>query len=317
MTVTSDGDGVSTSGISSPQIVLDNSNTLSWGINECSSSFQSVSSCETLESYDPNQTVTAESPQVIVVPFLADNQVSETILDSNGVEIPVIKECSIRIDQLAMASTQGDETNVEKIIELPFSTNCTTTCSTTKTESFYMSDDDSSTFEGFGVESIIGTDYDLYKKAVVDITKRNEERAESIRNQNSRETISTERHSSDPILTERILTDRHLSERRSPPERTVKADTVKRPRKIQRKLSKQLSDNQIDPNNQSRVENTEGHLPTRKPNNIAKPVVPIIDRFTSTPVQNVDVKTKIQGCSADSSDSDVIAGKAFVRCHAS
>lgn len=278
VTVTSDG--VSTSGISgnSPQIVLDTGNTLSWGINECSSSFQSVSSCETLESYE-HTALNNESPQVIVVPFLAGNvtgnEVTGTVLASNGVHIPVIKECSIRIDQLRMSSAHCDVANIEKVIELPFNTNCSTDAMPC-----YLSDDESA-FEGFGEESTTGTQYELYKKAV------------SLMMKNATHVVSaSERQTSEPILTGRILNQR------------PKPNTVKRPRQIQRKVSKpQLSDNQTEPINQSRTANVETNMTTTsKPNSTMKPI-PIPDRIT--PINNVDVKINKPASSSDSSDSDV------------
>lgn len=282
--------------------MLDTNNTLSWGINECSSSFQSVSSCETLESYE-HTAVNTESPKVIVVPFLTgsvtDTDVTGTVLANNGVHIPLIKECSIRIDQLRMSqSAHSDEGNVVgKVIELPFNTNCIADAST-KTSSCYLSDDESA-FEGFEEESTIGTQYELYKKAV-SLMMKNVGRHESV----------SERHMSEPILTERILTERHLTERH-PPERNIKPDTVKRPRQIQRKIPKlQPSVNQIEPINQSRIENTEINMTTSKQN--SKPA-PIPDRISSTPVEHVDVKSNKRVSSSDSSDSasDVTPGEFF------
>ncbi|XP_037024797.1 dentin sialophosphoprotein-like isoform X2 [Bradysia coprophila] len=317
--VTVAGDVVSTSGISSPQIVLDtnNTNTLSWGINECSSSFQSVSSCETLESYEPLST---ESPKVIVVPFLADNQVTGTMIANNGVHIPLIKECSIRIDPLKMTSTHPDECNVEKIIELPFSTDTTSEISTKSPLSLVSDDDDdnggdddSSPFLGFEVESTNGSLCELYKKAV-HLIKENAARAEMERSGYSSEPILIDRDSSESILTERILTERHFMDRQ-PPERNVKPQTAKRPRQIQRKIVKQrLSDDQFAPQNRSRTEatvNAEVSLSSspRKENNIMKPVVPTPERVSFLPAQNADEKNNKARSLTDSSgsDSDVIA----------
>lgn len=278
--------------------MLDTNNTLSWGINECSSSFQSVSSCETLESYEHNA-LNTESPQVIVVPFLADNvnEITETVVASNGVHIPMMKECSIRIDPLKMSSEHCDEMNVEKIIELPFSTNCATDCST-KAQPCYLTDDDSCGFEGFAVESTEGTEYELYRNAASLIQKN---------------AASVDRHSSEQILTERILTERHLTERpqperkqseRPPPERNIKPDMVKRPRQIQKKLAKpQLSDKKVEAISQSRIQNIEINLPTNTENSTVKPV-PIPAGVSSTPMENVDIRNKKQDSSSDSSDSD-------------
>lgn len=299
---------MSTSGIStSPQIVLDTHNTLSWGINECSSSFQSVSSCETLESYEHNA-LNTEAPQVIVVPFLGDHvtdsEITGTVLTNNGVHIPVIKECSIRIDQLEMSSAHCGSTNVEKIIELPFSTNCSTGY-TERTPPFYLSDDDSSVFEGFGVESIVGTQYELYKKAV-SLIKKNASCAERTREHNSTEPIVSEQQQ--PV--------------RQPPEKSIKPDTVKRPRQIQRKISKpQLSETQNEPINQSRIEHSEIIPTTSKQNNTVE-AVPIPDRVSSTPVKTVHMKSNKQDSRivSSDSDSDVVPGKIFlhllsVLCH--
>lgn len=258
-----------------------------------------MSSCETLESYE-HTVANTESPKVIVVPFLAgnvtDNEVTGTVLANNGVHIPVIKECSIRIDQLRMSSVHCEETNIEKVIELPFNTNCTPA-----TSPCCLTADDDSVFEGFGEESTIGTQYELYKKAV-SLMRKNVERVQSV----------SERHLSEPILTERILTERHLTDRH-PPDRNIKPDTVKRPRQVQRKISKQqLSDNQIEPTNQSRIENTEINMTASKQNSPTKPV-PIPDRISSTPVESVDVKSNKQVSSSDSSDSvsDVTPGEIF------
>lgn len=306
--VTVAGDGVSTSGISSPQIVLDtsNTNTLSWGINECSSSFQSVSSCETLESYEP---VRAESPQVIVVPFLAENQVTGTMIANNGVHIPLIKECSIRIDPLKMAAVPSDDRMDERIIELPFSTD-TTSDSSTNIPSCMPNDEDSSPFLGFEMESLNGTLCELYKKAVRLI----QENAARVANDQSRyasEPIVIDRDSSEPILTERILTERHFMDRQSTG-RSTKSETVKRPRQIQRKVAKpQASDDQLVTQNQVRTVpttvNTEVNLSQspRKQNNVVKPDVPTPERVSFLPVQIADVKPNRVSDSSDS-DSDVI-----------
>lgn len=310
--VTVTTDGVSTSGISgsdSPQIVLE-PNTLSWGINECSSSFQSASSCETLESIEHNA-LNTESPQVIIVPFLADNatdnDISGTVLTNNGLHTPMMKDSSVRIDH----SSHCDEINVDTIIEIPFSTSCATDCSTVS-QTCFLSDDDSSEFEGFGVESTIGTEYELYKKALSSI-EENVLRAEN----------NSSRQSSEPILTECILTERHLTERpqpdrhqpdRHPPERIIKTDSVKRPRQIERKISEpQLSENQNASISQSRIENTEINLPTSKQNSTVNPI-PIRERILTTPVENDGAKSNKQDSSSDSSDSDVAVtpGKNFV-----
>lgn len=259
-----------------------------------------MSSCETLESYEHNA-LNTESPQVIIVPFLADNvnEVTETVVASNGVHIPMMKECSIRIDPLKMSSEHCDEMNVEKIIELPFSTNCATDCST-KVQPCYLTDDDSYGFEGFGVDSTIGTQYELYKKAV-SLMQKKAARVES------------DRHSSEPRLTERILTERHLTERtqperkqseRPPPERNIKPDTVKRPRQIQRKVTKpQLSDKKIEPISQSRIQNTEFNLPTSTESSTVKPVS-LPERVSSAPVDNEDIRNNKPDSSSDSSDGD-------------
>ncbi|KAG4072651.1 hypothetical protein HA402_004740 [Bradysia odoriphaga] len=319
--VTVAGDGVSTSGISSPQIVLDtnNTNTLSWGINECSSSFQSVSSCETLESYEPLNT---ESPKVIVVPFLADNQVTGTLIANNGVHIPLIKECSIRIDPLKMTSAHSDGCNVEKIIELPFSTDTTSEISPKSPLSLISDDDDnddhhfdddSSPFLGFEEESTNGTLCELYKKAV-NLIKENAARAEMDGSGYSSEPILIDQDSRESILTERILTERHFVDRHQP-EGNIKPQTVNRPRQIQRKIvKKRLSDDQVAPQNRSRTEttvNTEASLSSSpsKQNNVMKPVVPTPERVSFLPAQDVDEKNNRARSLIDSSgsDSDVIA----------
>lgn len=310
MTVPSDGDGksiVSTSGISSPQIVVETNNTnntLSWGINECSSSFQSVSSCETLESYEP---VNTESPNVIVVPFLADNQVTGTMIANNGVHIPLIKECSIRIDPLKMTSGDADGISVERIIELPFSTDTTSEMYTTPS-SLVHSDDDSP-FLGFEVESTNSELCELYRKAVRLIT---ENAARAVRDQSEHTSEPIAIDSSEPTLTERILTERHFVERQSS-ERKTKPAIVKRPRQIQRKNVKQrLSDDQNRSRTEAVVNAVENESSSQcKQNNVTKPVVPTSDRISFLPAQNVDERNNEACCVSDSSgsDSDVIASK--------
>lgn len=288
MTVT--GDGVSTSG-SSPQIVLEANNTLSWGINECSSSFQSISSCETLESYEPaDVAVTVESPQVIVVPFLADNAA-----------MPIMKECSIRIDPLKIAPIHGDETIVGKIIELPTSTNFSQTV-------YAASDDDCSVFEGFDVDSTYRNhQLDLYKRTVTLMEKR-------ARVARTVEPARVPPVVNEPVLNEHIVTERHLIDRHKkqptavplPPERNNKTETVKRPR---RKVVKQsLPNNQTEATNQSSTEKEEVTVVVSKENHVTKPsVVPIPERVSSPPVESVNIKCDKQDISSDS-DSDVIAG---------
>lgn len=297
VTVTSDD--VSNSEITSnAPIVLGTNNTLSWGINECSSSFQSVSSCETLESYE-HHALNTESPKVIVVPFLADsatnNDIAGTVVTNNGVHIPVIKECSIRIDQLKMSSQShfgdpSDEANIEKIIELPFNSNCATDRSY-KTQS-YSSDEDSSEFFGFGSESVLGNTY-----------------------------------------FERYRTQKSIKDNKNKiAERINRIVSVKRPRQIHRKIPKaqQPSDNQIEPINQSRIESTEINSPVNKLNNTnnsnninntMKPIpmpipIPMLipDRVSSTPSENLDkveANRKVASSDSSDSDSDVTPGMLF------
>lgn len=231
---------------------------------------------------------------------------------NNGVHIPLLKECSIRIDPLKMTSEQSDGIDVGSVIELPFSTDNAASEVNTKQPSVEHSDDESSPFLGFEVESTNGALCELYRKAV-QLIKENAARAVHDRR---RKTIPTTWDSSETILTERILTERHFMDRQ-PPERNIKPESVKRPRQIQRKITKQrLSDDQMATQNQSRTETTaktEVNLSSspRKENNVMKPVVPTPERVSFLPAENVDDKTLETFTVLDSSesDSDAIASK--------
>ncbi|KAJ6646847.1 hypothetical protein Bhyg_02061 [Pseudolycoriella hygida] len=274
----------------SPVIVLDTNNSLSWGINDCSSSFQSVSSCETLESYDHN-VMSTESPQVIVVP--SDNQITGTVLTNNDVHIPLIKECSIRIDQINTTSDHFDDCNVANVIELPFSTNCSTRYSKNVS---YSSDEDSPAFEGFGEDCFFGSQYELYKRAVTLIRGN----AERVRNDN-------ECHVSDAVPTKKHLTVTGQQDtQRRLPECKSKTETVRRPRQYTPKILKpQLTESVIEPSHQSRIESTEAaNLPTfqQSSNIVTSPVQP--DRISPVPIENVDIVGNNKESRSDTSDSD-------------